>query len=46
MDRRLLTTLLQREVGAASLASLADGRLVVAWQDGQVDLLPLPCVTP
>jgi hypothetical protein len=45
-DRRLLTTLLQREVGAASLASLADGRLVVAWQDGQVDLLPLPCVTP
>jgi WD40 repeat protein len=42
---RLVTTLLQREGGAASLMSLADGRIVIAWDDGRVETLEIPFAT-
>ena len=42
----LVTTLVQRERGAASLTTLADGRIVVVWDDGHIEMLASPCVDP
>ena len=36
---RLVTTLLQRDGHVASLAALPDDRIVVAWDDGRVDVI-------
>jgi WD40 repeat protein len=43
-NARLVTTLLQHAGGAASLTSLADGRSVIAWNDGRVEILAVPGV--
>jgi WD40 repeat protein len=38
----LLTTHQRRNCGAPSLTALPDSRLLVAWDDGQVETLPIP----
>jgi WD40 domain-containing protein len=40
---QLVTTLVQHDGGAASLTLLADGRLAVAWADGRLAILTVPC---
>jgi hypothetical protein len=39
-NARLVTTLLQHAGGTASLTALADGRTVIAWEDGRVENRP------
>ena len=43
VNARLVLTPLQHAGGAASLTSLADGRTVIAWDDGRVEILAGPC---
>ena len=40
---QLETTLLQHDGGAASLTPLTDGRVAVAWADGRLAVLAVPC---
>jgi tRNA A-37 threonylcarbamoyl transferase component Bud32 len=40
---QLVTTLLHHDGGAASLTPLADGRVAVAWADGRLAILAVPC---
>jgi WD40 repeat protein len=40
---QLVTMLLHHDGGAASLTLLADGRVAVAWADGRLAVLALPC---
>ena len=44
VNARLVTTLLHDEEGPASLTCLADGRIVIAWNDGRVEMVAGPFV--
>ena len=44
VNARLVTTLLHDEDGPASLTCLADGRIVIAWNDGRVEMVAGPSV--
>jgi tRNA A-37 threonylcarbamoyl transferase component Bud32 len=43
-EGRLIATLLQHSAAAASITSLSDGRIAVAWSDGQVDAIAVPAI--